>query len=413
MALFQVTTSFVVNTRIKSAEVNQNFTDLLNIAKGHHHDPNIYSQASPITNSGIAVNAQILDTQLKSQITRSGLVNQSALGQITSPGIIARSALSVPIPFGGTGGDAALSISSGTTTINLGNAAVYVLNYTSISITGTGKLAFSNPNTNGTIIVLKSQGAVTLTSSDSAMIDASGMGAIGGVGVTAAGGGNFTDGNVGTDGVTTVSQWKTGGGGGGDAPTGSGGSAGAIITFQTTSTYYSAANISRLIKAKYPDVFVGAGGGSGGAVTVSGGNGGSCTSGDGGRGGGALIIECAGIWTFTTGGISVAGATGSAGSGTGNRASAGGGGGGGGGYFLALYFVAAANTGTVTYTGGTGGAGYFNEAGGDIASNTGPGGGGGGSLTAGTQGQSASNQADSGGAGGDGTSLITQNTEFA
>src|SRR5262249_4478364 len=37
--------------------------------------------------------------------------------------------------FGGTGADGALSISSGTTTINLGNAAVVVKNYTSISIT--------------------------------------------------------------------------------------------------------------------------------------------------------------------------------------------------------------------------------------------------------------------------------------
>lgn len=93
MATFSVTNTFVVNSTAKSSEVNRNFTDVLTILQAHHHDPNIYTNASPITNSGIAANAQIRDTQLYSQITRSGLVNQSALGQITSPGIIQNSAL--------------------------------------------------------------------------------------------------------------------------------------------------------------------------------------------------------------------------------------------------------------------------------------------------------------------------------
>ena len=43
------------------------------------------------------------------------------------------------IKYGGDGSDA-LSISSGTTTVDLGGARVYILNYSSISITGTGKL---------------------------------------------------------------------------------------------------------------------------------------------------------------------------------------------------------------------------------------------------------------------------------
>lgn len=87
--------------------------------------------------------------------------------------------------FGGTGADGALVITSATTTINVGGANVFVLNYTSISITGTGKLAFSNPASNGTIVILKSQGDVTLTSSSAPMIDMSAMGAAGGLGGTA------------------------------------------------------------------------------------------------------------------------------------------------------------------------------------------------------------------------------------
>lgn len=94
MATFSVTNTFVVNTRARSAEVNANFTDVLNILAAHHHDPNIYTGAKPITNSGIAANAQINDTQLKSQITRSGLINQTSLGIIDAPGIISRTALS-------------------------------------------------------------------------------------------------------------------------------------------------------------------------------------------------------------------------------------------------------------------------------------------------------------------------------
>lgn len=85
MALFQVTYTFVANTKARSSEVNQNYTDVLNILKAHHHDPNIYTNASPITNSGIAANAQILATQLQYNITLSGLINPLALQVVTVP----------------------------------------------------------------------------------------------------------------------------------------------------------------------------------------------------------------------------------------------------------------------------------------------------------------------------------------
>ena len=79
--------------------------------------------------------------------------------------------------FGGDGSDGELVIASGTTTLDINSVAFYERNYTRISITGTGKLAFSNPNANGTIVVLRSTGDVTLTSSDSAVIDCSSLGA--------------------------------------------------------------------------------------------------------------------------------------------------------------------------------------------------------------------------------------------
>ena len=85
MANFTVTYTFIANTKARSSEVNQNFTDVLNILKAHHHDPNIYSNASPITTSGIAPNANIQDTQLQANVTRSGLINPLALQTVTVP----------------------------------------------------------------------------------------------------------------------------------------------------------------------------------------------------------------------------------------------------------------------------------------------------------------------------------------
>ena len=77
MATISITNVFIANTRAKAAEVNRNFSDLVSILASHHHDPNIYTNAVPITNSGIAANAQILDTQLRYPITRSGLDRKS------------------------------------------------------------------------------------------------------------------------------------------------------------------------------------------------------------------------------------------------------------------------------------------------------------------------------------------------
>ena len=99
------------------------------------------------------------------------------------------------IRFGGDGSDGAQEISSGVTDIDVGAAQIYILNYTTLSITGTGKLTFSNQHANGTIIIIRVQGDVTLTSSQTAMIGLVGIGATGGAAVAA-----NTDGAVGLQG---------------------------------------------------------------------------------------------------------------------------------------------------------------------------------------------------------------------
>ena len=80
------------------------------------------------------------------------------------------------LKFGGNGTDGVLNVTSGTTTINLGGAAVVVKNYTSMSISVGATVNFSNPNAGGTIIILKSQGNVNIAGT----LNASGMGAAAG-----------------------------------------------------------------------------------------------------------------------------------------------------------------------------------------------------------------------------------------
>lgn len=249
--------------------------------------------------------------------------------------------LAAAVKFGGDGSDGALSIDSGTTTIDLGGSQVVIKNYTSIAITGTGKLAFSNPHANGTTIILKSQGAVTLTSSQAPMIDASGIGA-----------------SAGNNGYSPA-IFKTVLGGSASAYN-SPGAGGTIPTLETVNSVKSS------LLNKYHQFCPGAGGGGGskaggggGASVITAGGSGSNgtnagstgTDGSGGRGGGALIIECGGALNFTTAsGISVAGSNAVAASGSSNL---GGGGGGGGGCCGIFYNSLTANSGTITVSGGT------------------------------------------------------------
>jgi hypothetical protein len=306
-----------------------------------------------------------------------------------------------PIPigrFGGTGTDGALSVSSGNTNIDCANAAIVVKNYSSISITGTGSVTLINPNANGTVIILKSQGAVTLTSSATPMLNASGMGSAGGIGasVTTSSSGSGNNGNFG------LSLLVTNAGAGGQGLT-TPGATGALPSLISTS-YFSQYLL------KYASAWVGSGGGGGGVFSSTNGTP-AAVGGTGGTGGGCLIIECAGAWNFTTsGGISVAGAVGGNGTNNNINRGAGGGGGGSGGFFLALYAALTANSGTITISGGTGG----NKD--SQASSTSAAGGGGGTTgqnvgNAGTL--SATPGAQTGGNGGSGFALVASNTEFA
>ena len=296
--------------------------------------------------------ASIYNTRLPSATEKQALVGTSGTpsssnkyvtnDDTTGTGSIVRSSVTTGIQkFGGTGSDGALSISSGTTTINLGATAYVEKNYTSISITGTGVLAFSNPHANGTTIVLRSQGNVTLTSSTAPMLDASGMGAA-----------TLTQAASLGESASTIAAVGTVGSAGANA---SGGAAGAAYSVLALELYTDSSN--KLLK-RIVNLYPGSGGATGANGYVRAGVAG--TGGAGGRGGGALYVECAGALNFTTAsGISVAGASGSNGTtATGTCATGGGGGSGGrGGMFVMLYNTLTANSGTVNISSGAGGNG--------------------------------------------------------
>ena len=258
--------------------------------------------------------------------------------------------------FGGTGADGALSISSGTTTVSAASAKVLIKNYTSISITGTAVYTISNPHASGTILILKSQGAVTITSSATAAID---MLSMGGTAGTAPNG----DGTAGTSNII-----KNGLGAGGANDAGAGGTGGSSNDLDIT------------VIAKVVKLSCGGGGGGGGIGTGAGG----AAAGAGGRGGGAIYIECAGAYSCSgtlrtsggagadggnsaTGGNSGAGGGGGGASASGGNAGGngsgvgtrdgGGGGGGGGGDIVILYATLTSDTGTYTAANGLGGSG--------------------------------------------------------
>lgn len=290
--------------------------------------------------------------------------------------------------FGGTGSDGPLSISSGTTTIDLAGQALVVKNYTSISITGTGALAFINPHANGSLIVLRSQGNVTITSSATRAIDLRNLGATGGSTVSGTTNQNGNDGNPGKCGMFLCDSGKKGVG----STAGNGGS---------TATFQGIPADSQYIW-KYPFIWVGAGGGSGGVI--GNGSGSSATSGKGGRAAGSMIIECGGALNFT-GTIDASGEAGGNASAPSSPPNSGGGGGGSGGDVLIPYNSLTANSGTINVSAGAGGSG---------AGNWGSCGAGGGGANGNSAGNPGNNSIpDTGGAGATGTSLVFQNTTIS
>lgn len=241
--------------------------------------------------------------------------------QLMSP-VAAQPVLPAQLKFGGTGADGALSISSGTTTLALASASYFEKNYSSISITGTtGKLAFSGASaTLGASIVLRSQGSVTVTSSNSPAID-----------ITLLGGGLGNAKSVADSNNTT-----TGGGGGGSTGAAGGTAASGGGNFISLGGPILPP-LNGLMRTALP-----AGNGAYGCA-----NGG--TQGSPGTGAGGLYIECAGAYNCTA--IILASG------GNGSASGAGTGGGGGGGNILVLYASLTADSGTYTVTAGTGGGG--------------------------------------------------------
>lgn len=300
------------------------------------------------------------------------------------------------IKFGGNGSDGALNVTSGTTTIALGGAALVVKNYTSINVSNGATLTFSGGHANGTIVVLKSQGAVTIAGT----INGSALGALGGASVSGFSSG--ATGNSGNSGNSFSIAFAGPNPGGGGPPNGTSGAGGALKTVALQTSYFG--NLLSALQLKYEHLWSSAGGGSGGAFFNS--SGGSFTSGVGGNAGLTLLIECGGALN-AQGTINLSGGVGGLASVAGGQQSAGGGGGGAGGFFMCLYNVLTANTLTLNLAGGTGGNSVF-------TSNVSAAGGGGGGSSLPTAGNNGSNvtSGQGGGNGAAGTSIVLQNTEY-
>lgn len=275
--------------------------------------------------------------------------------------------------FGGTGADGALTVSSGLTTIDLGSASVFIKNYSSIAITGTGAVTFSNPATTGTKIIFLVSGNVTLSSSVIPNIDASSTGSTGG---TAPGG---------TGGTVNVDVF--------DATVHAGAASVAGVAYSSPGLFVRSVND---LYRRYVNLSPGSGGGGGASGT---GTGGGVSTGVGGRGGGAFYMEVGGVFTdAVANGISTVGAAGALGGGI----KAGGGGGGAGGPCLVLYNVAGTVTGTCNDAGGAGGNGGASNGNGGSAA-----GGGGGGHVGGAGGTGSTDGANLCGGGGGGGANIS------
>lgn len=295
-------------------------------------------------------------------------------------GILPSSTLALGGIFGGDGSNGPLLITSGTTTLDVDTVALYVRNYSSISIVGTGALAFSDPNTSGTIIILKSIGDVNITSTATSAINVNEMGGAGGAGVVAGAG------NDGSTGRGNVFQADFGNG----ALVGTGGVAGTRIEDNNASQVVAA-----LSTGNYRQLVVSCGAGGGGSTAITG-----VTATNGTRGGGALIIECGGRLNFTG---TLTGRGGNAGTCTTDVSSPGGAGGGGSIYII--YNRLLANAGTITVTGGS-----------NTTCNTGNAntcGGGGGASLINSGGAGGCGASGAGGAGGAGFSAVISNDYFS
>lgn len=241
------------------------------------------------------------------------------------------------VKFGGTGADGAFSASSGTTNFDLGNAKTFEKNYTTFSLIGTADITFTNPHADGTLVIFRSQGNVTITTSATRAIDLRSVGGSAGAGWRGLQGGKYISASTY---IASSNALYTGGAGGGNLAVGANGGVASAGAGAASVVNSPGGGLSYCMSPVTMEIYPGGGGSNG-----SGG-----TSGAGGAGGGALLIECGGALNIT-GTIDASGANGA--NAGGNPGS--GGGGGAGGSIMILYATLTANTGTYTVTAGTGG----------------------------------------------------------
>lgn len=280
-------------------------------------------------------------------------------------------AILTPAGFGGTGEDGALS---GSTTIALGSGSYAVKNYTTITLAVGQLIDFSGPSDTGTVVVLKATGDVTIAGT----IDLQGVGSKFGAGGGVASSGSAGSGGIGVSGTNPNSSIilfessiaGIGGAGGLQSVggTATGGAAGVVPPSRVFYTFTSTTDEGKIAARRGIYICCGAGGagGGGGGDNNSGDTGNTAGTGaSAGRGGGALLIECAGTLTFT-GSILINGGNGSVGNqpvagspppDEGTYGCGGGGGGGSAGMCVLLAKTVADESGTITATGGDGGNG--------------------------------------------------------
>lgn len=243
--------------------------------------------------------------------------DEGRVPKLESDAQLAKAFIAKHLKFGGSGADGALTVSSGATNIDLGGAKYFVKNYSSISITGTGYITFTNPHLSGTSISLKSKGAVTITTSATRAIDIRSLGGTNGKGW----GGNSGGSSVRYVQVVGNTGFTTGYAGGGN------------LTRGTDQSYNAGSGSPSHAEGPL------AGGEANPALSpydrlVWPGGGGMNT----GKGGGGLYIECGGALIFT-GTIDASGTTEGA-----------------GGSVMILANTITTNTGTITVTGAGGGS---------------------------------------------------------
>lgn len=282
----------------------------------------------------------------------------NAQGDLTATSVsISGVALTTQLRFGGTGADGAYSKASGTDTFSVSSSRYFVKNYTTISITGTGALAFSTPATDGTTIILNATGNVTITSSTNPCLDTRSMGGAGGTGgsglisatsISTKGGGQ----GGGREAVTFNVSSSVGLGGGGGANSVSGSNGGVATGGPGSTGIQGFGGLPGAALTPYIGFAAPGGGGSGGsggvnnAVTYG-------SGGNGGTGGGGLCIFTQGAYS-ASGVINTSGANGSNGT-TSNSEGGGSGGGGAAGDILILYRTLTSDTATYTQTAGSAG----------------------------------------------------------